>query len=454
MLDVKRVHFIGIGGISMSGIAELLISKGYEVSGSDSRESAITKRLEELGARIRYPQKAGNIPEDTDVVVVTAAIHEDNPELLEAKERGIKVETRADFLGQVMKDYDIPVAVAGTHGKTTTTAMISEILLKADCDPTISIGGILRDIGGNFRVGGKEYFVMEACEYTNSYHSFYPRIGIILNVEPDHLDFFKDINDIRSSFNKYGHNIPAEGTLIINKEINGYDQVTEGLSCRIVTFGSDDSADYHAEDITYDEFARPSFTVCHGASRRKISLGVCGEHNVMNSLSAIACADELGISYDIIKNSLRSFTGTDRRFEIKGKINGCTIIDDYAHHPTEIRATLNAAKKYPHRELWVVFQSHTYTRTRALLDDFADALSIADHVICAEIYPARETDTLGMSGEVVKRRVEEKGTDCYYFPTFEEIEKFIKETVADNDLLITMGAGDVVKIGDELLGKG
>ena len=454
MLDVKRVHFIGIGGISMSGIAELLISKGYEVSGSDSRESAITKRLEELGARIRYPQKAGNIPEDTDVVVVTAAIHEDNPELLEAKERGIKVETRADFLGQVMKDYDIPVAVAGTHGKTTTTAMISEILLKADCDPTISIGGILRDIGGNFRVGGKEYFVMEACEYTNSYHSFYPRIGIILNVEPDHLDFFKDINDIRSSFNKYGHNIPDEGTLIINKEINGYDQVTEGLSCRIVTFGSDDSADYHAEDITYDEFARPSFTVCHGASRRKISLGVCGEHNVMNSLSAIACADELGISYDIIKNSLRSFTGTDRRFEIKGKINGCTIIDDYAHHPTEIRATLNAAKKYPHRELWVVFQSHTYTRTRALLDDFADALSIADHVICAEIYPARETDTLGMSGEVVKRRVEEKGTDCYYFPTFEEIEKFIKETVADNDLLITMGAGDVVKIGDELLGKG
>ena len=454
MLDVKRVHFIGIGGISMSGIAELLISKGYEVSGSDSRESAITKRLEELGARIRYPQKAGNIPEDTDVVVVTAAIHEDNPELLEAKERGIKVETRADFLGQVMKDYDIPVAVAGTHGKTTTTAMISEILLKADCDPTISIGGILRDIGGNFRVGGKEYFVMEACEYTNSYHSFYPRIGIILNVEPDHLDFFKDINDIRSSFNKYGHNIPDEGILIINKEINGYDQVTEGLRCRIVTFGSDDSADYHAEDITYDEFARPSFTVCHGASRRKISLGVCGEHNVMNSLSAIACADELGISYDIIKNSLRSFTGTDRRFEIKGKINGCTIIDDYAHHPTEIRATLNAAKKYPHRELWVVFQSHTYTRTRALLDDFADALSIADHVICAEIYPARETDTLGMSGEVVKRRVEEKGTDCYYFPTFEEIEKFIKETVADNDLLITMGAGDVVKIGDELLGKG
>lgn len=454
MLNVKRVHFIGIGGISMSGIAELLISKGYEVSGSDSRESAITKRLEELGARIRYPQKAGNIPEDTDVVVVTAAIHEDNPELLEAKERGIKVETRADFLGQVMKDYDIPVAVAGTHGKTTTTAMISEILLKADCDPTISIGGILRDIGGNFRVGGKEYFVMEACEYTNSYHSFYPRIGIILNVEPDHLDFFKDINDIRSSFNKYGHNIPDEGILIINKEINGYDQVTEGLRCRIVTFGSDDSADYHAEDITYDEFARPSFTVCHGASRRKISLGVCGEHNVMNSLSAIACADELGISYDIIKNSLRSFTGTDRRFEIKGKINGCTIIDDYAHHPTEIRATLNAAKKYPHRELWVVFQSHTYTRTRALLDDFADALSIADHVICAEIYPARETDTLGMSGEVVKRRVEEKGTDCYYFPTFEEIEKFIKETVADNDLLITMGAGDVVKIGDELLGKG
>ncbi|MBO4337272.1 MAG: UDP-N-acetylmuramate--L-alanine ligase [Lachnospiraceae bacterium] len=450
----KKVHFIGIGGISMSGIAELLLSKGYEVSGSDAGESRITKRLEELGAKIGYPQKAENIPEDADVVVMTAAIHEDNPELMEARKRGLKVETRADFLGQIMKGYEMPVAIAGTHGKTTTTGMVSKILLEAEYDPTISIGGVLRDIGGNFRVGGGRYFVMEACEYTNSYHSFYPRIGVILNVEPDHLDFFKNIDDIRNSFHKYGQNIPGDGVLIINKDIEGFEQVAGGLKCRVVTFGSDESADYYAEDITYDEFARPSFTVCHAGKKRKINLGVRGAHNVTNALSAIACADELGISDDIAAKGLESFTGTDRRFEIKGKLNGCTIIDDYAHHPTEIKATLNTAMKYPHRELWVVFQSHTYTRTRALLDEFADALSIADHVICAEIYPARETDTLGMSGEVLKNRIKEKGTDCYYFPTFAEIENFVRKTVSDNDLLITMGAGDIVKVGDELLENG
>ena len=448
---MKKVHFIGIGGISMSGIAELLLSEGYEVSGSDAAETAITRRLEKLGADIGYPQKADNIPEDTDVVVMTAAIHEDNPELVEAKRRGIRVETRADFLGQVMRGYDIPIAVAGTHGKTTTTGMISEIMLAADADPTISIGGILRDIDGNFRVGGRKYFVMEACEYTNSYHSFYPKIGIILNVEPDHLDFFKDIDDIRSSFHKYAQNIPGDGVLIINKDIEGFDRVAGDLGCRIVTFGSDSSADYHAEDMECDEFARYTFNVCHAGKKRRISLGVHGAHNVTNALSAIACADELGIPEDIMKKALLDFTGTDRRFEIKGKLNGCTIIDDYAHHPTEIKATLATAKKYPHRELWVVFQSHTYTRTKALLDEFADVLSMADHVICAEIYPARETDTLGMSGEVLKNRIEERGTDCYYFPTFEEIENFVRKTVVDRDLLITMGAGDVVKIGDDLL---
>ncbi|MBQ8956546.1 MAG: UDP-N-acetylmuramate--L-alanine ligase [Lachnospiraceae bacterium] len=451
---MKNVHFIGIGGISMSGIAELLLSEGYKVSGSDAHRTEITERLEELGARIGYPQKADNIPEDTDIVVMTAAIHEDNPEFMEAKRRGLKVETRADFLGQIMRGYDVPVAVAGTHGKTTTTAMISEILLAAEADPTISIGGVLRDIRGNFRVGGKKYFVMEACEYTNSYHSFYPRIGIILNVEPDHLDFFKDIEDIRRSFHRYGENIPDDGVLIINKDIEGFDEVAGGLKCRVITFGSDDSADYYADNIVYDEFARPTFDVHHEGKVRRITLGVCGSHNVINALSAIAAADELDINEETVKTGLKNYTGTDRRFEVKGKLGGVTIIDDYAHHPTEIRATLSTAKKYPHRDLWVVFQSHTYTRTKALLDEFADALTLADHVICAEIYAARETDTLGVSGETLAERVKDRGTDSYYFPTFEEIKKFIRETLLDRDLLITMGAGDVVKIGDELLREG
>ena len=448
------IHFIGIGGISMSGIAELMLSKGCSVSGSDAHPSKITERLEELGAKIGYPQKAENIPDDTELVVMTAAIHEDNPELMDAGRRGLKIETRADYLGNIMKAYDTPISVAGTHGKTTTTAMISEILMSAGADPTVSIGGVLKDIGGNFRIGADRYFVMEACEYTNSYHSFYPRIGVILNVEADHLDFFKDIDDIRRSFNRFARNIPDDGILVINSDIEGYDEVVKDLKCRIVTFGTDEKADWHPADISYDDFGRPAFEAEHDGKRKSYRLGVYGSHNVINSLAAIAVAGELGIGYEAVKKGLADFTGTDRRFEIKGELNGFTIIDDYAHHPTEIRATLETAKKYPHRDLWVIFQSHTYTRTKALMDDFAEALSHADHVICAEIYAARETDTLGISGATLAEEIRKKGTDCYYFPTFEEIKKFVRETLIDNDLLITMGAGDVVKIGDELLSEG
>ncbi|MCR5774527.1 MAG: UDP-N-acetylmuramate--L-alanine ligase [Lachnospiraceae bacterium] len=438
----------------MSGIAEMLLNEGYNVSGSDMNESELTQKLAGRGAKIGYPQKAENIPEDTDTVVISAAIHEDNPELSEARRRGLKVETRADFLGNLMKGYEIPIAVAGTHGKTTTTAMISEILLKAGMDPTISIGGMLKDIGGNFREGGKRYFVVEACEYTNSYHSFYPVIGVILNVEPDHLDFFKDIEDIRKSFHRYGENIPDSGVLIINKDIDGFDEVAGGLKCRIVTFGKDSSADYHPENVKFDETGRPGFDVCHNSEKRNIRLGVGGTHNIMNSLAAIAVADELGIPGETVARGLEEYTGTERRFEMKGKLGGITIVDDYAHHPTEIRATLETARKYPHRDLWVIFQPHTYTRTKALLEEFADELSAADHVICAEIYPARETDTLGMSAELLAEKIKQRKTDCYHFGTFEEIKNFVRKTLVDNDLLITMGAGDVVKIGDELLEEG
>lgn len=448
---MDNIHFIGIGGISMSGIAELMISRGYRVSGSDSHETDITDRLAGMGAAIGYPQKAENIPADTDTVVMTAAIHEDNPELMEARRRGLRIETRAEFLGKIMKEYRTPVAVAGTHGKTTTTAMISEILMSAQKDPTISIGGVLRDIGGNFRVGADEFFVMEACEYTNSYHSFYPKIGVILNVEADHLDFFKDIEDIRRSFHRFAENIPDDGVLIINKGIEGVEEITDGLKCRVVTFGDVPGADYRPENISVDEYARPTFEAVHGGERKEYSLGVHGYHNVLNALSAIAAAEELGLSHEDIAHGLKRFAGTDRRFEVKGKLNGFTIIDDYAHHPTEIHATISTAKKYPHHELWVVFQSHTYTRTKALMHDFAKELAAADHVICAEIYPARETDNLGISGETLAAEIRKEGTDCYYFPTFKEIEKFITDTLVDNDLLITMGAGDVVNIGDELL---
>ena len=272
--------------------------------------------------------------------------------------------------------------------------MLTDILLAGGTDPTISVGGILKDIGGNIRVGGPEFFVTEACEYTNSFLSFYPTIEVILNIEEDHLDFFKDIADIRHSFRLFAEKLPAGGLLVINKDIDRVEKITRGLNCRVITFGKDPSSDYTAGNITYDELGRPSYDlIVQGEVVNRISLGVTGEHNVYNSLSAIAVALELGVGFDGVIAGLRKFTGTDRRFEKKGEIGGVTVIDDYAHHPQEISATLKAAENYPHKRLWVVFQPHTYTRTKAFLDEFAQALSGADEVILADIFAARETDT-------------------------------------------------------------
>ena len=448
------VHFIGIGGISMSGLAEILLEEGFHISGSDAKESALTDALEKKGARIYYGQRASNISDSTDVVVYTAAIHPDNPEFARAKELGIPMLTRAELLGQIMRNYDTPIAVAGTHGKTTTTSMLSHILLKGDCDPTISVGGILPAIGGNIRVGQSETFLTEACEYTNSFLSFFPKISIILNMDADHLDFFKDIDDIRRSFRRFAELLPADGTLIINADTPEYQSITEGLPCQVITYGLENNADYTASDITYDEFGHASFNVRYkGSDLGRCSLKVPGSHNVSNALSAVAAGRLLNLPWEVIADGLLSFTGTDRRFQYKGTVGGVTIIDDYAHHPTEIEATLKAAANYPHRKVWCVFQPHTYTRTKALLPEFAQALTLADHVVLADIYAARETDTLGISSEDLADRIRELGTPCEYFPTFDEIENFLLENCTQGDLLITMGAGDVVNIGEQLLGK-
>lgn len=446
------IHFIGIGGISMSGLAELLLSKGFRVSGSDSKESELTDRLSSLGAKICYGQKAENIADDISVVVMTAAIHPDNPELTAARAKNIPVITRAELLGQVMRQYEIPAAVAGTHGKTTTTSMISEMLLAAKYDPTLSIGGILPSIGGNFRVGGDKYFVTEACEYTNSFLSFFPGIEIILNIDADHLDFFKDIDDIRQSFKSFAELLPDDGTLIINGDMDKLSYITDAAAAKVITFGLGADCDYSACDITYDEFARPTFTLLiNGRPSGSFSLGVTGEHNVCNALSVIAFGQLIGISDGTIAAALKSFTGTNRRFQIKGTYNGFTILDDYAHHPTEIRATLTAAANYPHKNLWCIFQPHTYTRTKALMDEFAQALGTADNIILADIYAARETDTLGISSDTLADRIRPINKNVWYIPTFDEIKKFVKNNLSTGDLLITMGAGDVVNIGEELL---
>lgn len=447
-----HVHFIGIGGISMSGLAEILLKEHFTISGSDTKRSPLTDHLESMGATIFYPQKASNIIDGIEVVVYTAAIHEDNPEFAEAKRKSLPMLSRAQLLGQLMTNYETPIAISGTHGKTTTTSMLSHILLAADADPTISVGGILNAIGGNIRVGNSNIFVTEACEYTNSFLHFLPKISVILNVEEDHMDFFKDIDDIRSSFHRFAALLPKEGVLVINRDIEKLEAITDGLSCKVITYSETQSADYSASNITFDAVGNASFDLLkHGQKIEHVTLSVAGMHNVSNALSAIAVADMLGIPFDTIKKGLLSFTGTVRRFEYKGERNGFTIIDDYAHHPTEIRATLSSAMNYPHKDIWCIFQPHTYTRTKAFFHEFAEALSLADHVILADIYAARETDTLGISSELLAEELKKSGTDTYYFPSFETIENFVLEKLIPGDLLITMGAGDVVNIGESLL---
>lgn len=448
------VYFMGIGGISMSGLAEILLNRGFKVSGSDRAPSDLTKHLEAHGATIYYGQKAENITDDLDLIVYTAAIRPDNPEWIAMEEKNIPSLSRAQLLGEIMQNYDVPVAVSGTHGKTTTTSMVSEILLGADTDPTLSVGGILPSIGGNIRVGQSPYFVTEACEYTNSFLSFFPKISIILNVEEDHMDFFKDIDDIRNSFRQFANLLPEDGTLIINYDIENKEAITKDVVCPVLTYGFTEAANYYATDITYNEFGHPTFMVhSPGFDDMEVSLQVPGKHNVSNAMSAIAFADTIGLKRENTLASLNRYTGTQRRFEKKGEIGGVTIIDDYAHHPTEISATLQAAKNYPHKTLWCVFQPHTYTRTKAFLPEFATALSAADRVILADIYAAREKDTLGISSIDLQKAIQNEGCACEYFPSFDEIENFLLQNCTQGDLLITMGAGDIVKVGESLLGK-
>lgn len=448
----QHIHFIGIGGISMSGLAEILIKESFTVSGSDNKSSSLTEHLVSLGATINYPQKASNITDNIDVVVYTAAVRETNEELQEVRRRNLPVLTRAQLLGQMMKNYGTSIAVSGTHGKTTTTSMLSHVLLAAEKDPTISVGGILPVIGGNIRVGNSDVFVTEACEYTNSFLDFHPYISIILNVEEDHMDFFKDIDDIRNSFRKFANLLPSSGGLVINKNIEHMDIITDGLNCKVITYSESQDADYCAKNICFDNFGNASFDFYkYGSFISRIQLSVAGAHNVSNALSVIAVADMLDIDLSATQEGLLSFKGTNRRFQYKGERNGVTIIDDYAHHPTEIRATLTSVQNYPHREVWCIFQPHTYTRTKAFFREFAEALSLADHVILADIYAARETDTLGMSSEALADAIKSLGKDAYYFPSFKEIESFVIENCIHGDVLITMGAGDVVNIGDSLL---
>ncbi|MDK2808157.1 MAG: UDP-N-acetylmuramate--alanine ligase [Clostridiales bacterium] len=438
----------------MSGFAELLHTMGFTITGSDHIESEITDHLSKLGIKISYEQIAANINPSIDLVVYTAAIHEDNEEYIAAKEAGIPMMDRAQMVGQVMKNYECAIAVSGTHGKTTTTSMISHIMLAGNLDPTISVGGILKSIDGNIRIGASKNFITEACEYTNSFLKFHPTIGVILNIEEEHLDFFKDLNDIRGSFHSFARLLPENGLLVINGEIDSYKELAADLSARFVSYGlEDDTYQYTAKNIQYNEFAQGSFDLYKDAAFiDRIVLKVIGRHNISNALAAIAVGYELNIPIAQIKEGLSTFAGTNRRFEYKGEIGGITIIDDYAHHPTEIYATLSSAKAYPANRMWCVFQPHTYSRTRAFLKEFATSLALADVIVLTDIYSAREQDPGDISSIHLKEELEKLGKEVYYFPSFDEVENFLLENCTNGDLLITMGAGNIVTVGETLLG--
>ncbi len=448
-----RVHFIGIGGISMSALAKILLSRGFRVSGSDAKASELTSSLLADGCKIYIGQVADNISNDIDVVVYTAAVKPGNEEYDECVRLGLPMLARADLLGQIMQNYKTAIGVSGTHGKTTTTSMLSEILMLAGTDPTISVGGILPSIGGNLRIGQSDTFLTEACEYTNSFLAFHPTMNIILNVEEDHLDFFKDINDIRASFKKYTELLPADGTLIINSDIDDIGYFSQDSYCKVITYGSEPSAsDYSATDIRMLENGCCQYTLLYKEEKKHtVTLSVGGMHNVYNSLAAIAAAVATGIDLETAVDGVSKYTGVNRRFQIKGQRDGYTIVDDYAHHPTEITATLKTAKGYPHNKVWCIFQPHTYTRTKAFLTEFAEALSLADHVVLAKIYEAREKDIYGVSSADLQKLIIDNGTPCEYFEEFSQIEAFINDNCKPGDLVITMGAGNILEVGENLL---
>lgn len=450
----RNIHFIGIGGISMSGLSEILHRRGYRITGSDSTPSKITRHLEELGIRVYYGHHPDNLPTDAELIVHTAAVKDDNPEMMEAKERGLPVIDRALLLGIIMKWYKNPIAVSGTHGKTTTTSMISEIFLAAELDPTITLGGVLPAIGGNFRMGGSENFIAESCEYFDSFLKFYPRIGIILNIEEDHLDYFKNLHHIETSFHTFALNIPKDGTLVINGALSSLKKITEDLPCKVITYGTT-SDHWYAENISIDTEGRYSFDLIgFGDKKGRISLSVYGKHNIENALAACAASVESGVDMVSIQKGIANFKGTCRRFEYKGSISGIEIFDDYAHHPTEIRACLQGASLYPHNNLWCVFQPHNYSRTKTLLDEFGKSFVLADKVVLLDIYSNRETNPSIVHSLDLLKKVKETGKEAHYFSSFEEAETFLLENCFPKDLLITMGAGDVYLLGESMLRTG
>lgn len=446
------VHMVGIGGISMSGLAEILMNKNVKITGSDCTESEITKRLAAMGATIFQAHSASNIS-GQDLVVYTAAVSQDNPELIEAKKKNIPAIERSVLLGAIMDQYENSIAISGTHGKTTTTSMISSIVLESALDPTIHVGGLLDIIGGNTRVGESQYFIAEACEYKNSFLHFRPSLAIILNIDADHLDFFKDIDDIRNSFEAFIGNVRTPGGVILNIDDPQTRNLSKVLTRPFITFGiSSPNADWSCEHAFKDGCANLD-VYYKKAFWASIKLPVPGIHNIYNALAAIATCHSLDIQKGCIVTGLEKFKNPHRRLEDKGNLHGIRVMDDYAHHPTEIQASLNAARILATNKIFCVFQPHTYTRTYELLDDFAKSFAQADTVVITDIFAAREKDTGLINSRILSERINMITGNSVYIPKFDDIITFLNESASSGDLIITMGAGNIYKLGEQLITK-
>lgn len=435
----------------MSGLAAVLLNKGYRVSGSDSKESEIVNSLRNKGAEIYIGHDSKNLV-DVDLVVYTAAIPETNPEIVEAKKRTIPLMDRAEFLGLIMKGHKYNVAVSGTHGKTTCTSMISHITLEDNLDPTILVGGELDIINGNYRIGQSEYFITEACEYKASFLKFFPYVGIILNIDADHLDYYRDINHITETFEKFSKLIPKDGYLIGYGGDERVSNILAKADCNTISYGFDNE-DLAAKNITFNNRGCATFTVFEKSKELfTVTLSNPGKHNILNALATIAVGLIFKIPQEQIISGLFKCKGAHKRFEYKGEVNNITVIDDYAHHPTEIKATLNTAKKIKHNKIFCVFQPHTYTRTKTLFDEFVHAFGDADELVLMDIYAAREIDTGLVSsdelGDAIRANTDVKCTNVH---SHEEATNYLKANAKPGDIILTVGAGDVVIVGEQFL---
>lgn len=449
----KNIHMIGIGGVSMSGIAAILQNWGFNVTGSDTSDSEAVQLLRKKGIKVVIGHSVEDVA-GSDAVIYSAAVKQTDPEIVEAHRLNIPTIERADFLGAITRCYKDTICISGTHGKTTTTSMISLCFMDALKDPSIQVGAMLKQINGNYRVGNSEHFVIEACEYVESFLKFSPKAEVILDIDNDHLDYFKTFDNIKKAFIKYAKLLPDDGLLVINADDKSCLELPQYTNAKVVTYGIKNAeADFTAKNISFDDDGFPEFDIYYkNEFFMKLKLSVPGIHNVSNALACTALCTEYGIERKDIQDALIKFTGAHRRFEFKGKVDGITsVYDDYAHHPTEIKATYNSLSNKKYNKSWVIFQPHTYSRTKLLLNDFAEALKEFDHIIVLDIYAAREVNNHEISSKDLVNKIKSLGKEALYIPDFDECVDYVKKNVEKNDIVITVGAGTVTEIGPMLV---